>query len=235
MWRYNFGQQQRRGLPPKPFFRPLRYPDTKARGLRGSALFVSLGYSSPHVRKANEGSLGCLRAPQTGNLSFCRASSQRERKLKRKATNWKRCSRPKRSLLAWGLSLRNNSLLFNPQLQRVKLRLGHALQGHCCGQIQSGNVLDLAAAFYLATELLYCRVSTHVQKHFIRIGDRQRLFNQAMLNQDAMIRRYCQRRWDRRDALALFWVFHCPFSLEPMIALRQSRMNRQRALPLSFG
>ena len=27
MWRYNFGQQQRRGLPPKSFFRPLRYPD----------------------------------------------------------------------------------------------------------------------------------------------------------------------------------------------------------------
>jgi uncharacterized protein VirK/YbjX len=36
------------------------------------------------------------------------------------------------------------------------------------------------------------------------------LFNQAMLNQNAMIRRYCQRRWmGRRSALALFWVFHC--------------------------
>jgi len=41
--------------PPKPLFRPLRYPDTKARGPSGSALFVSLCYNSPDVRKANEG------------------------------------------------------------------------------------------------------------------------------------------------------------------------------------
>src|SRR3981081_4266073 len=84
----------------------------------------------------------------TGNLSFCRGPSQRERRLKRNATNWKPRSRT-RFLLAWGLSLRNSSLLFNPQLQRFKLLLGHALQGHRRGEVQGGNVLDLAAAFYL--------------------------------------------------------------------------------------
>ena len=64
---------------------------------------------------------------------------------------------------------------------------GHALQSHRCGQIQSGNVFYFAAVFYLATEFLYFWVSAHFQKHFIRIGDRQGLFNQAMLNQNAMI------------------------------------------------
>jgi hypothetical protein len=30
-----------------------------------------------------------------------------------------------------------------------------------------------------------------------------------MLNQNAMIRRYCQRRWmGLRSTLVLFWVFH---------------------------
>jgi hypothetical protein len=72
-------------------------------------------------------------------------------------------------------------------------------------------MLDFAAVFYLATEVLYFRISAHFQKHFIRIRDGQGLFNQAMLNQDAMIRRYSQR-WcgmARRSALALFRVFHC--------------------------
>ena len=76
------------------------------------------------------------------------------------------------------------------------------------GRYKSRNVLDFAAAFYLVTELLYFRISANFQKHLIRIGDGQVLFNQAMLNQDAMIGRYCQRRWGRRSALALFWVFH---------------------------
>jgi len=79
----------------------------------------------------------------------------------------------------------------NPQFQIIKLLLGHALQSHRCGQIQSGNVFHSVAACYLATEFLYFRVSAHFQKHFIRIGDGQSLFNQAMLNQNAMIRRYC--------------------------------------------
>src|SRR5260370_1303504 len=61
--------------------------------------------------------------------------------------------------------------------------------------MQSGNVFHFVAACYLATEFLYFWISAHVQKHFIRIGDGQSLFNQAMLNQNAMIRRYCQRRW----------------------------------------
>jgi transcriptional regulator with XRE-family HTH domain len=101
------------------------------------------------------------------------------------------------------------SLLFYPQLQGFKLLLGHALQSHRRGQIQSGNVLHFVAVFYLATELLHFRVSAHSQEHFIRIGDGQSLFNQAMLSQNAMIRRYCQRRWmGRRRALALLPVFH---------------------------
>ncbi len=65
------------------------------------------------------------------------------------------------------------------------------------------------AVCYLATEFLYFRVSAHLQKHFIRIGDGQSLFNQAMLDENAMIRRYCQSRsMGRRRALALFSVFH---------------------------
>src|SRR5258708_35019742 len=97
------------------------------------------------------------------------------------------------------------SLLFNPQFQSFKLLLGHALQSHRCGQIQSGNVFHFVAACYLATEFLYFWISAHFQKHFIGIGDGQRLFNHAMLNQNAMIRRYCQGRWmGLRSALVLF-------------------------------
>jgi len=49
-----------------------------------------------------------------------------------------------------------------------------------------------------------------LQKHFVHIGEGWSLFNQAMLNQNALIRRCCQRRWmGHRSALALFWVFHC--------------------------
>src|SRR5271167_446460 len=109
-----------------------------------------------------------------------------------------------------GRTLRSYSLLFNPQFQSFKLLLGHALQSHRCSQIQSGNVFHSVAARYLATEFLYFWVSAHFQKHFIRIGDGQSLFNQAMLNQNAMIRRYRQRtRMGLRSALVLFWVFHC--------------------------
>ncbi len=98
---------------------------------------------------------------------------------------------------------------FDPQFQSFKLLLGHALQSHRRGQIQSGNVFHFAAMCYLATELLYFWVSAHFQKHFIRVGDRQGFFNQAMLNQNAMIRRHCQRRsMGRRSGLVLFSVFH---------------------------
>ena len=130
----------------------------------------------------------------------------------------------------WESSLTNSSLLFNPQFQSFKLLLGHALQSHRCGQIQSGNVFHLAAVCYLASKFLYLGVSAHFQKHIIRLGDRESLFNQAMLHQNAMIRRYGQRRWmgrggnDGRAAgtlvldlfrvlvPALFWVFHCTMS-----------------------
>src|SRR5713226_210159 len=88
---------------------------------------------------------------RNGELSVYHGFSQRERGLKENATNWKRRSHTKRSLLAWGSSLRNSSLLFDPQFQCFKLVLGHALQRHRCGQIQGGNVFDFAAAFYLAT------------------------------------------------------------------------------------
>ncbi len=50
---------------------------------------------------------------------------------------------------------RSYSLLFNPQFQSFKLLLGHALQSHRCGQIQSGNVFHSVAPCYLATEFLY--------------------------------------------------------------------------------
>src|SRR5713101_5865266 len=97
------------------------------------------------------------------------------------------------------------SLLFNPQFQSIKLLLGHALQSHRCGQIQSRNVFDSVAVCYLATEFLYFWVSAHFQKHLISIGDGQGFFNQAMLNQNTMIRRYCQCRWmGRRSPLVLF-------------------------------
>jgi hypothetical protein len=71
-------------------------------------------------------------------------------------------------------------------------------------------VFHFAAVFYPVTELLYFWISAHFQKHFIRIGDGQGLFNQAMLNQNAMIGRYCELRWmGRRSALPLSRVFHC--------------------------
>src|SRR6202040_1443526 len=102
------------------------------------------------------------------------------------------------------------SFLFNSQFQSLKLLLGHALQSHRCGQIQSGDVFDFVSVFNLAMELLYFWVGADLQKHLIRIGDGQGLFNQAMLDQNPMIRRYCQRRWmGWRSALALFGVFHC--------------------------
>src|ERR1700682_4278359 len=105
---------------------------------------------------------------------------------------------------------RSYSLPFNPQFQCFKLVLGHALQGHRRRQIQSGNVFHFAAPCYLATEFLYLLVSAHFQKYFIRSRDGHSLFNQAMLNQNAMIRRYCQRRWmGRWSALALLCMFHC--------------------------
>jgi hypothetical protein len=112
--------------------------------------------------------------------------------------------------IEWG---RSCPLLFNPQFKRFKLLLRHALQSHRCGQIQSGNLFYFVAAFYVATEFLHFWVSAHFQKHFIRIGKGQVLFNQAVLNQNAIIRRYCQRRWmGLRSALALFWVFHCTYA-----------------------
>jgi hypothetical protein len=118
---------------------------------------------------------------------------------------------------------RSHPLLFNPRFQSFKLLLGHALQSHRCGQIQSWNVFHFVAACCLATEFLYFWVSAHFQKHFIRIGDGQSLFNQAMLNQNTMIRRYCQGRWmGLRSALVLSWVFHCTMLtrfLNPVISL----------------
>ena len=105
---------------------------------------------------------------------------------------------------------RSSSLLFNPQFQSFKLLLGHALQSHRCGQIQRGNMFYLAAVCYLAPEFCYFGVSAHFQEHFIRIGDGQSFFNQAMLNQNAMIRRYCQRGWVRLWRAPIFSsVFHC--------------------------
>jgi hypothetical protein len=55
MWRYNFGQQQRRGLPPKSFFRPLRYPDTKARGLRVPRFLFRYAITLPMSAKRMKG------------------------------------------------------------------------------------------------------------------------------------------------------------------------------------
>src|SRR5882762_9832387 len=147
--------------------------------------------------------------PTIGTRHKC-SSSQSRNKL------------PYRSLLE-----RSYSLLFNPQSQSFKLLLGHALQGHRCGQIQGGYVFHFVPACYLATEFLYFWVSAHFQKHFIRIRDGQSLFNQAMLNQNAMIRRYCQGRWmGLRRAFVLFWVFHCIMLtrlLNPVISLVLTR------------
>src|SRR5260370_14682425 len=116
---------------------------------------------------------------------------------------------------------------FDPQFQSFKLLLRHSLQSHRCGQIQSGNVLHFAAVCDLATEFLYFRVSAHFLKHFVRIWDGQRFFNQALLNQNAMIRGYCQRRsMGRRSGLVLFSAFHCTMLtrfLNPVISWMRSK------------
>src|SRR5258708_36880534 len=76
--------------------------------------------------------------------------------------------------------------------------------------MQSRNVLHFIAVCYLAAEFRYFRVSRHFQEHVIRIRDGQSFFNQAMLNQNAMIRRYCQRGWVRLWRAPIFSsVFHC--------------------------
>src|SRR5205809_6347334 len=76
--------------------------------------------------------------------------------------------------------------------------------------MQGGNVFHFVAEFYLATEFLYFRVSAHFQEHFIRIGNGQVFFNQAMLDQNAMIRRYCRCRWMGLQSAPVFSsVFHC--------------------------
>src|SRR5260370_12536952 len=119
---------------------------------------------------------------------------------------------------------RSYSLLFNPQFQSFKLLLGHTLQGGGCGKMVGGKVFDFVAACHLATKFLDFWVNAHFQKYLIRMGDGQSLFNQAMLDQNAMIRRYCQRRC----ALVLFWVFHCTMLtrfFNPVISLVLIRSN----------
>ena len=59
--------------------------------------------------------------------------------------------------------------------------------------MQSRDVFYFVVALHLATEFLYFWVSAHFPKDFIGIGDGQSLFNEAILNQTAMIRRYGQR------------------------------------------
>jgi hypothetical protein len=102
------------------------------------------------------------------------------------------------------------SLHCNPQFQTLKLFLSHAFQSHRCNHIQGGNVFHFVARRCLATKLLYFWVSAHLQKHFIRIGYRQSLCDQAVLNKNAMIRRCRQCCWRvLLGALEMFWVFHC--------------------------
>ena len=90
---------------------------------------------------------------------------------------------------------------------------------------KAGTCFILLPCAIWRRSFLYFWISAHFQKHFIRIGDGQGLFNQAMLNQDAMIRRYCQRRWmglrrmGLRSALAWFWVFHCTMLTRILIAV----------------
>src|SRR5712671_4571689 len=50
-----FGQRQRRGLPPKSFFRPLRYSDTKARGLRVPRFLFRYAIALPMSAKGMKG------------------------------------------------------------------------------------------------------------------------------------------------------------------------------------
>src|SRR5437660_1115480 len=76
--------------------------------------------------------------------------------------------------------------------------------------MQGGNVFHFVAEFYLAAEFLYFRVSAHFQEHSIRIGNGQVFFNQAVPNQNAVIRRYCRSGWmSLRSAPVFSSVFHC--------------------------
>src|SRR2546429_7532847 len=76
--------------------------------------------------------------------------------------------------------------------------------------MQGGDLFHFVAVFHLATEFLYFRVSAHFQEHFIRIGNGHVFFNQAVLNQNAMIRRYCRSGWmSLRSAPGLSGVLHC--------------------------
>jgi len=61
---------------------------------------------------------------------------------------------------------------------------------------------------------VYFWVSAHFQKHFIRIGDGKGFFNQAMLNQNVMIRRYLPMQTDESAERACF-VFDVSFA--PML------------------
>jgi len=51
-----------------------------------------------------------------GEFIFLSGSSQRGRGLKKNATGWRRRSDTKRSLLAWGLSLRNRTAIMGLQV-----------------------------------------------------------------------------------------------------------------------
>src|SRR5437660_11841443 len=76
--------------------------------------------------------------------------------------------------------------------------------------MQGGNVFHFVAEFYLAAEFLYFRVSAHFQERCIRIGNGQVFFNQAVPNQNAVIRRYCRSGWmSLRSAPVFSSVFHC--------------------------
>src|SRR5438477_11901117 len=96
--------------------------------------------------------------------------------------------------------------------------------------MQSGDVFHSASARHVAKELLYFWVSTHFQEHFIRFGNGQGLFNEAMLHQNAMIRRGRQRGCvGLRSALVLFSVFHCPMLTRfpsPVISLVLASPNQ---------
>ena len=72
---------------------------------------------------------------------------------------------------------------------------------------------------------LYFWVSAHFQKHFIRIGEGQSLFNQAVLNKNAMIRRYCQRGWmGLRARFYLFWCFKVRSTLARFTGIYLNRL-----------
>ena len=108
----------------------------------------------------------------------------------------------------FSLALRS-SLHCDPQFQTFKLFLSHAFQSDRCDHIQGGNVFHFVARRCLATKLLYFWVTAHLQKHFIRIGYRQSLCDQSVLNKNAMIRRCRQCCWRvLLGAVVMFWVFH---------------------------